>query len=228
MENKIILSYGFYGQPDDRDWDWWWRHTVVNGKGQQVVKTQPRMFGGGSFVHRKQYGDFGLVLSGAYQQDQSYLQDNDYNFARFGAKLRYTPHKNRHVTMGINANFFYKKYHDFFLAKDVDSGMYQTASASAVVEQRTFNIDPYFNFYDEHDNRQQIKCRVFNVLYYSTTGDSTNTTEFMFDYNFQHTFRNAAVVVTAGVSASYTSVHGKTFADANTAIDSIRFFSNQA
>jgi outer membrane receptor protein involved in Fe transport len=142
MEDKIILSYGFYGQPDNREWDWWWRHTVINGKGEQVVKTQPRMFGGGSFLHRKQYGDFGVVLSGAYQQDQSYLQDNDYNYARLGAKLRYSPHKNRHVTMGINANFFYKKYHDFFLAKDIDSGMYQTASASAIVEQRTFNIDP--------------------------------------------------------------------------------------
>ena len=212
MENKVILNYGFYGEPDNKDWDIWWHRKIERKNGKIVDRVALPMFGGGTFLHRKQYGDFGVVLSGSYQQNQNYLQDADYKMARFGGKLRYTPHKHPHLTLGLNANFFHKSYKDFFDALDADTGAYKPLQGSnPIVKQRTFNIDPYINAYDDKDNRHSFKFQVFNVLYNSTTGDSTASTKYYYNYTILHNFKNAAVILTAGTEGFYSLIRGKTF-----------------
>jgi len=212
MENKVTLDYGFYGQPDNKDWDWWWHQQIIKKNGTKVNRVKLPMFGGGTFLHRKQYGDVGVVLSGAYRQNQNYLMDAAYSLARMGAKVRYTPHKHPHLTMGLNSNFFYKSYRDFFAASDTGRGSYQsTSSPDPIVKQRTFNVDPYLNYYDDNGNRHGFKFQVFNVLYYSTTGDSTISTKYYYDYTYLHTFKKTDVILTAGTEGYYTLIRGKTF-----------------
>jgi len=212
MENKLTLDYGFYGEPEDKGWDYWWHKDVERKNGKIVDRLELPMFGGGSFVHRKQYGDFGVVFSGAYRQNQNYLQDANYNMARLGAKIRYTPHRNPHLTVGLSSNFFYKQYKDFFIAKNVDSGAYQSMiSPNPTVSQRAFNIDPYLNYYDDKGNRHSFKFQAFNVVYNSTTGDSTASTKYYFNYTYLHTFKKSDVILTAGTEGFYTLIRGKTF-----------------
>jgi iron complex outermembrane receptor protein len=223
-ENKLILSYGFYGQPNNKEWDWWWRTSYTNEKRKTITKIQPRMFGGGQYMHRQQYKDVGVVISGAYQQNQNYLQNDDYLLARLGAKMRYIPHKNQHVTLGVNLNAYYKQSKDFFVATNVDSGMYQGATTPPIVRQHAINVDPYLNYYDEHDNKQSIRFRVFNVLYqsaavqYFASGDSTTSTEYYLDYTYSHNFRKAGLVLTAGANGFVSIVRGRTFVPVDTNI----------
>jgi iron complex outermembrane receptor protein len=228
MENRVILNYGFYGQPDDRDWDYWWKKQIQLKDGKMVEHLALPMFGGGTFLHRKQYGDVGVVLSGSYQQNQNYLQQADYSMARMGAKLRYIPHKHPHLTLGLNSNFFHKDYKDFFAAADADSGAYKPLGGSnPIVRQRTFNIDPYLNYYDNNDNRHSFKFQVFNVLYNSTTGDSTASTKYYYNYTLLHTFKKSDVILTAGTEGFYSLIRGKTFGPVVVNPSEITYFSTR-
>ncbi|HWB64888.1 MAG TPA: TonB-dependent receptor, partial [Chitinophagales bacterium] len=227
MENKVILSYGFYDQPKNKAWDWWWKRTVIKKNGKQLTHVQPRMYGGGSFLHRKQYGDVGVVLSGAYQQNQNYLQNDDYILARMGAKFRYIPHKHPSLTTGINANFYYKAYKDFFAAAGIDSFMYTGAATPPTVRQRAFNIDPYFNYYDNKDNRHAFKFRFMNVLYNSGTGDSTVSNEAYLDYTYLHNFKKIHLILTAGANGFYSLIRGKTFADLAANVYKIQYYNTR-
>jgi iron complex outermembrane receptor protein len=96
------------------------------------------------------------------------------------------------------------------------------------VRQRAFNIDPYFNYYDDHDNKQSIRIRIFNVQSNSSSvpnfasGDSTTSTEYYLDYTFSHNFKKADVVLTAGVDGFVSVIRGKTFEPVNTNIDTFQ------
>ena len=232
MENKVILNYGLYDQPNNKEWAWWWHKHVQKKNGKLIDKVVHPMFGGGTFLHRKQYGDFGVVLSASYNQNQNYLQNADYKMARFGAKLRYTPHKHPHLTLGLNSNFFHKTYKDFFAASDTAKGAYIAqpvpgAPVPPTVRQRAFTVTPYFNYYDDKDNRHSVKFQVFNVLYNSTTGDSTETTQYYYTYTFLHNFKKADVILTAGTEGYYSLVRGKTFSNVVANINAIPYFSTR-
>jgi outer membrane cobalamin receptor len=232
MENKVILSYGLYDQPNNRSWDYWWHRNIVKKNGKLVDKLVLPMFGGGQLMHRRQYGDVGVVLSGAYQQNQNYLQNADYFLVRMGAKLRYTPHKHPHLTLGLNTNFFHKNYKDFFAAAGLDSNTYIAGATPsnptpAIVRQRAINISPYMNFYDDKDNRHSLKFQMFNVMYNSTTGDSTNSVETYVDYTFMHNFRKADLILTMGADGFYSLVRGKTFAGLVPNILSVTYYNTR-
>ena len=227
MENKLILNYGFYGEPDNKEWDWWWHKQIKKKDGKLVDHIALPMFGGGTFLHRKQYGDVGVVFSAAYNQNQNYLQNADYTMVRMGAKVRYTPHKHPHITLGLNSNFFHKNFKDFFVAADTGKGAYQPLTSNPIVRQRTFNIDPYLNAYDDNGNRHSVKFQVLNVLYNSTTGDSTASTQYYYNYTFLHTFKKSDVILTAGTEGFYTLIRGKTFENVVVNPNTIQYFSTR-
>ncbi|MDB5282497.1 MAG: Iron complex outer rane receptor protein [Bacteroidota bacterium] len=51
MVNKFLMSYGFYDEPKNKDWDWWWHRIIVKKNGKQVNRVQHPMFGNGQFIH---------------------------------------------------------------------------------------------------------------------------------------------------------------------------------
>ncbi len=219
MVNKILINYGFYGQPYQRTWNEWWHRKVVKRNGDTLDRVQRPMFGGAQVLHAKQYGDFGIVLCGGYNQDQGFRQNNDYKRVRMTAKLRYTPHKLANLTVGLNMNFFHENLKDFFVSQGVAKVMYVPTEV-VITRTRTFNIDPYINYYDKKENRHSIKFRVFNTMYNSNagvslggTGDSTSSTQFYFDYSFLRKFNKINLVVTTGVNGYYSIVRGKTFGE---------------
>ncbi len=226
MVNKVLLYYGFYDEPRQRTWNYWWNKKVIKRQ-DTIQRVQHPMFGGGQFLHAKQYGDFGLVLSGAYNQDQGFRQSNDYKRTRLSSKLRYSPRKLANLTVGLNMNFFHETLKDFFASKGIAKEMYIPAEV-AITQTRTFNIDPYVNYYDKKENRHSIKFRVYNTSFKSTTGDSTETTQFYFDYSFLRNFKKINLVITTGVNGFYTAINGKTFGNISSAYASTRKVSNAA
>ncbi len=219
MVNKILLSYGFYGQPRQKTWNWWWNKKVVKRNGDTADFVQRPMYGGVQFLHAKQYGDFGVVVCGGYNQDQGFRQNNDYKRVRMTAKLRYSPKKLANLTVGLNMNFFHETLKDFFVARGIAKQSYIPTEV-VTTRTRTFNIDPYLNYYDKKENRHSIKFRVYNTMYNSNagtvlggTGDSTSSTQFYFDYSFLRKFSNIGLVITTGVNGFYSHIRGKTFGD---------------
>jgi iron complex outermembrane receptor protein len=224
MVNKVLISYGFYDQPYQRNWNWWWNRKVIKHNGDTINRVQRPMFGGAQFLHAKQYGDFGIVLCGGYNQDQGFRQNNDYKRVRMTAKLRYTPHKLANLTIGLNMNFFHETLKDFFTGSGLGKGMY-IPSEIVLTRTRTFNIDPYLNYYDKKDNRHSLKFRVYNTMYNSNagaslggTGDSTSSTQFYFDYSFMRKFKKINLVVITGVNGFYSVIRGKTFGQVDSVV----------
>ena len=225
--SSILINYGFYGQPRQRTWDWWWTKKIIKHNGDTVSRVNRPMFGGGQLLHAKQYGDFGVVVSGAFQRDQGFRQNNDYDLARFGAKLRYTPHKLQRLTAGVNFNVFYENLKDFFASAGTGPLTYVPMQVTNTYTF-TFNVDPYFNYYDKHDNRHSLKFRIYDVQFASTTGDSSQSVYYYVDYSFLRQFKKIDLVVTTGVNASYSVVQGKTFGDINSAYFNTRHVANAA
>ncbi len=226
MVNKVLINYGFYDEPRQRTWNWWWTKKIINRHGDTVNRIQRPMFGGGQFVHAKQYGDFGIVLGGAYNQDQGFRQSNDYKRARLSGKFRYTPHKRSNLTVGLNVNFFHESLKDFFIMAGIAKKTYIPLEV-AITRSRTFNIDPYFNYYDKKENRHSLKFRVYNTSYQSTTGDSTDATQFYYDYTFLRNFKKINLVIITGANGYYSTISGKTFGDLVADIRKLEFFNTR-
>ena len=207
-KNSILLDYGFYGQPKNREWDWFWTRTTVKHNGDTVNRISRPMFGGGQFLHAKQYGDVGLVVSGAVQRDDGFRENNDYTLVRLGTKLRYTPHRFKRLTVGLNINAFYQGQKGLFVAQDTGRLMYVPIQFS-MTNTFTANIDPYITIWDKKGNRHSLKFRIYNVQSYSTTGDSTNSTFYYVDYSFLRRFENIDMVLTTGINASLQQCKGK-------------------
>ncbi len=219
MVNKVLINYGFYGQPYQRNWNAWWNRKVIKHNGDTINRVQRPMFGGAQFLHAKQYGDFGIVLCGGYNQDQGFRQNNDYKRVRMTAKLRYTPHKLANLTIGLNMNFFHETLKDFFTGSGLGKFMY-VPSEVVLTRTRTFNIDPYINYYDKKENRHSLKFRVYSTMYNSNagvanggTGDSTAATQYYMDYSFLRKFNKINLVVITGLNGFYSVIRGKTFGD---------------
>lgn len=234
MVNKILINYGFYGQPKQRTWNWWWNRNVIKRNGDTASHVQRPMFGGAQFLHAKQYGDFGVVLCGAYNQDQGFRQNNDYKRARLTAKLRYTPHKHPNLTFGLNMNFFHENRKDFFAGSGTGKYMY-IPSEVVQTRTRTFNIDPYFNYYDKKENRHSIKFRIYSTFYNSNAGvisggngDSTSCSQYLVDYTYLKKFNKINLVLTTGATAFYSTIRGKTFAGLSSAFFNTRAVANAA
>lgn len=215
--NKILVSYGFYDQPYQHTWSNWWTRQVIKRNGDTISRVQHPMFGNAQILHAKQYGDFGIVLAGGYGQDQGFRQNNDYKRVRLSTKLRYTPHKIPNLTIGLNMNFFHENLKDFFVSKGIGANMYIPTEV-VTTRTRTFNIDPYINYYDKQDNRHSLKFRIYNTMYNSNagvvlggTGDSTVSTQFYFDYSFLKNMKKIDLVIITGVNGYYSVVRGKTF-----------------
>ncbi len=223
MVNKVLINYGVYDQPRQRTWNQWWHRKVINQRKDTVDRVVHPMFGGGQFLHAKQYGALGVVLAGSYQQDQGFRQNNDYKRVRLAAKLRYIPKKMQNLTAGLNMTFFHQTAKDFFASQGIATYMYIPTEV-VLTRFRFFTIDPYVNYYDKKDNRHSLKFRVFSALTNSTTGDSTEATQFYYDYSFHRNFKKAGVILTAGSNGFYSLIKGKTFGDLVPDIKSIKYF----
>lgn len=228
MVNKILINYGFYDQPKNKTWNWWWKSARIKGNGDTVQRVNHPMFGGIQLLHAKQYGDFGVVLSGSYQQDGGFRQNNDFKRARMFAKLRYTPHKVPQLTTGLNVMFYHETSKDFFASQGMDSLMYigvrelTSVNGLANVRARTVVVDPYVNYYDKKEGRHSLKFRLYNTLFNSTAGDSTETFQFYTDYSYSRKFKDIDLVMITGANMFVTSISGKTFGSIKSAFPSSR------
>src|SRR5690606_13439567 len=90
--SKVTLFFGSYSNPfpkGKKDLIWW--------------ENRP-MFGGGSFVHRKKYKQFDLVIGGSHNENKNYLFAGDTRVSRTFIKTRWRPKNIDNLTLGLNTN----------------------------------------------------------------------------------------------------------------------------
>jgi outer membrane cobalamin receptor len=239
MYNKILINIGFYDEPNNKKWSWWWHKQKVKSNGDTVQRIHRPMFGGFQFTHAKKYGNVDVVLSGAYQNDESFRYANRQTTIRGFGKIRYIPKKLQKLTMGVNFGVLKEDLEDFFIywgygkdsvqfpwpdylwskyGKDntskaiADSFIYMPTSLSKR-NNLTINVDPFITYYDKHENRHSFKQRTYYTKLWnnSGSGDSSTSVQTYFDYSFTKEFKDKALVITTGVNYYYTTISATTF-----------------
>ncbi|OJV25526.1 MAG: hypothetical protein BGO32_00500 [Bacteroidetes bacterium 37-13] len=199
MYNKLLVNVGFYQQPKDKSQTWFWRRTKTkNGKTKTVVDRP--MFGGFQYTHAKKYGDFDVVLSGAYQEDEGFRYANKQRTIRGFGKLRYIPKKFDRISVGANFGVLREDFKDFFVMWSygsdsidhywpgfADKSFNKTPYSQAGLDTSfgyipsqianrtttTVNVDPYITYYDKKENRHSLKSRIyFTELYNDANSDA--------------------------------------------------------
>jgi iron complex outermembrane receptor protein len=196
MYNKLLLNIGFYEQPRDKRHSWFWRKVRTQG-GKTTTTLHRPLFGGFQYTHAKKYGNFDVVLSGAYQEDESFRFANRQRTLRGFGKLRYMPKSFDRLTIGTHFGVLREDFQDFFvmwgyendsttnywpeyaslkfnkpfgtIAKTDTSFAYFPAELSNRVTT-TVNVDPYLTYYDKQENRHSLKSRVYYTAFLNDAG----------------------------------------------------------
>jgi iron complex outermembrane receptor protein len=196
MYNKLLLNVGFYQQPQDKRLSWFWKKTKTRN-GKTTTSIHRPLFGGFQYTHAKKYGNFDVVLSGAYQEDEGFRYANRQRTIRGFGKLRYVPKKFDRITVGTNFGVLRENYQDFFVmwgyGNDSTNNYWPEYAATkfnkpfgtlagtdtafgyfpAEISNRTtttVNVDPYITFYDKKENRHSLKSRVYYTELFNDAG----------------------------------------------------------
>ncbi|MFN8277720.1 MAG: TonB-dependent receptor [Chitinophagales bacterium] len=225
--NKVFINGGAYGLYQKSDWTWFYPRFRNSN-----VKIPP-LFGSMAYVHAAKYGDVDIVFNGAQSANQGYAYHLRNETYRAFLKVKYVPHQLDRLAIGMNMNFAYEKYDDFFLFQnykadtlpdylrplypDYKSGDSLLLFASHVKPETdlckawTFNWDPYINYYDKHEGKHSLKVRYYHVTSNNTSGDSSFSNQIYGEYSFNRQFRDIGLNIQTGISGSYARVVSVTF-----------------
>jgi iron complex outermembrane receptor protein len=210
-KNKVMLNFGFYNQPPNRDVSWNWRQPDT-AKG--TVRTTLRKFGNGSFSHSKKYKTLDVSFGANYKQDAGYLESGDQTRIRLGGKLKWRPKNFMRLNLGLNANFTYESAGFFFFWNGLDSAQYVPFREEyGQTTMRTVAIDPFVNFYDKKDNRHSLKFRFYNTETDNTNEEYVNSNMYFMDYTFLKRYEEKDFNITTGATGYVTNSRTQTFGD---------------
>jgi iron complex outermembrane receptor protein len=236
-ETKIIYNVGFYNQPKNpikqlngKTWDTrLYTNDNFYQEGQSPVTVPMReemfywvtrpMFGGLSFAHQQQFGNFDFVLAGKHYADEGYRTNNYNKRTRFNTNMRFRSKKVDGLAYGVNANFMGGKKIDFLLwesetLEDVngeDSVViypYQTMDgATNPNEGIRFNIDPFVYYYKDNGSRYSIRTRYYKVQNRIPVDTSKNNESEIYyaEYRYQTDLGDHTKLAAGGVN-SYSEV----------------------
>jgi outer membrane receptor protein involved in Fe transport len=194
-ETKISTQYTAYLAPKDPAKKWWTK--------------APHEYSG-SINHKQKFGKFDFVGTLFYFNQNSYNKDWYNKFGRFNTSMRYRI-TDRFV-IGVNTLFNGGNSQNFFYwANSTDKAYIGTPSAiSTTTSKIRYNIDPYINYFDKYGNRHKILSR-FNSID-NKLGNNSNSSDLRYgEYQFQRQMK--ALVVTAGIVGTQSSVNAKLYSD---------------
>ncbi len=211
-ETKISVNTGIYLNPKRRQAAWWYDDDyiyantvmgkIINPLSLFGVKNPG--FGGVSFSHSRQIGQFDLVVGGNIFEYQSFRQDEGEARGRANINFRYRAKKIEGLSVGLNANYMYQDKHNFFLWKDSDSGIYRQNNPAVPITGYRVNVDPYFLYFNKRGSKYTLKTRYYRQTNHNAA-DSTmnNDSDIIYaDYQYQHKFKDK-YNLTAGIMGSY-------------------------
>lgn len=166
--------------------------------------------GGVNFAWRQKFGQHDLVVGGAYDASDSYLDSADSHSARLTLKYRYRVPKVEGLNFGVNLSGYYSWGKTFFFWKGIDSFAYKPYPGT-ITQYKTqrFTVDPFIDYYDSHNNHFKFLGRFFNATNTNNTGQGSvpNTYYTEFQYMRKFDFKKFDFNIVGGVVNSYNDVN---------------------
>ena len=206
-ETKIKLQYGVYDNPTRNSLKWWSRSPM----NQQIEAYNGQMF-----------KKMGYTLSTTLFNNDGYRAWETEQRGRISGSLFFKPQKIERLKAGIGFNYQYQKTGNFLIWESDSLGYTPSGGADTSVKASTltynigqrFFVDPYLKYIDKHNNRHNLKARV----YYANNANINNAQQgsgaiiYFTEYQFQKQFKNG-ITLTSGISDIYNVVTSKLFGD---------------
>jgi iron complex outermembrane receptor protein len=206
-ESKIKLQYGVYDNPARNSLKWWSRSPM----NQQIEA-----------YHGQMFKKMGYTLSTTLFNNDGYRAGETEQRGRISGGLFFKPPKIERLKAGIGFNYQYQKTGNFLIWESDSLGYTPNGGADTSIKTSTltynigqrFFVDPYLKYIDKHNNRHNLKARV----YYANNANINNAQQgsgaiiYFSEYQFQKQFGNG-ITITSGISDIYNVVVSKLFGD---------------
>ena len=206
-ETKIKLQYGVYDNPARNSLKWWSRSPM----NQQIEA-----------YHGQMFKKMGYTLSTTLFNNDGYRAGETEQRGRISGSLFFKPPKIERLKAGIGFNYQYQKTGNFLIWESDSLGYTPSGGADTSIKASTltynigqrFFVDPYLKYIDKHNNRHNLKARV----YYANNENINNSQQgsgaiiYFSEYQFQKQFGNG-ITLTSGISDIYNVVTSKLFGD---------------
>ena len=206
-ETKIKLQYGVYDNPARNSLKWWSRSPM----NQQIEA-----------YHGQMFKKMGYTLSTTLFNNDGYRAGETEQRGRISGGLFFKPPKIERLKAGIGFNYQYQKTGNFLIWESDSLGYTPSGGADTSIKTSTltynigqrFFVDPYLKYIDKHNNRHNLKARV----YYANNANINNAQQgsgaiiYFSEYQFQKQFGNG-ITITSGISDIYNVVASKLFGD---------------
>lgn len=179
--------------------------------------------GGVNFAHRQKFGQHDLVIGGAYDASNSYLDSADSHSVRGTVKYRYRFKNISGLNLGVNVSAYHSWGKTFFFWKgygniDVGGGKIVNYDSLAykpfggtITQYKSyrFTVDPFVDYYDKKGNHFKLLTRFFNATNTNNTGQGSvpNLYYGEFQYHRKLEFKKFDFNVVAGTVAVYNDVN---------------------
>lgn len=204
-ESKIKLQYGVYDNPARNSLKWWSRSPM----NQQIEA-----------YHGQMFKKMGYTLSTTLFNNDGYRAGETEQRGRISGGLFFKPPKIERLKAGIGFNYQYQKTGNFLIWESDSLGYTPNGGADTSIKASTltynigqrFFLDPYLKYIDKHNNRHNLKARV----YYANNENINNAQQgsgaiiYFSEYQFQKQFGNG-ITLTSGISDIYNVVVSKLF-----------------
>jgi outer membrane receptor protein involved in Fe transport len=206
-ETKFKIQYGIYDNPRRESLKWW----STSPMNQQIEAYRGQM-----------YKKFGYTVSTTVFRNDGYREGETEFRGRISGTLYFKPQKFKRVKTGIGYNYQLQKTGNFLIWQS-DTFAYTPsggADTSFDASTLTYNfghrlfIDPYIKIIDKHNNRHNIKTRMYWAFNDNITNpaQSNGATIYFSEYQFQRQYKSG-ITLTSGLSNIYNVVLSELFGD---------------
>ena len=203
-EVRVKVQTGLYSDPKRSSLIWWDRNP---------------MFYMAEAYYGKMYKKAGFTMSVTGFKNEGYREGETEDRARISGTVFFRPQKIKRMKAGIGYNAQFQKTGNFIIWQSdtlgyTPSGGADTSNAASTLTYNTglrLSIDPYLKYIDKHNNRHNLKTRVYYVDNTNMTNkaQSSGSSVWYADYQFQRQFGQANL--TTGITDIYTGVYSNLF-----------------
>jgi len=189
-ETKISFNATSYGDPKDLRRKWW---------------SSPRYAAGANVLHKRKMGKYDLVAGVQYYQLESFRAETSQLRGRVIVNNRYRI--NDRTTVGVNVIGNVSDNESYIFWQNALRGGYLPFEGTEVQSlNNRWILDPYATHYDKYGNKHRLQGRI----YYTDNGTANGLDNFSLlsygEYQFQKSFSQQKLTLTAGLAATSTTI----------------------
>lgn len=156
-ETRISTYVGIYGNPENKEYEWWDKSFWKSGKYpvEPLIRksflpgVRNPLYDGIDLSHSRRIGNFDVSAAVNLFTDEGYRK-GDYNKrVRAGGNLTYHDPNVDRLNYGFNVNALTNEYGDFFIWRSNTNAYESSPLANMGREQNMVYIDPFLNYHNE-------------------------------------------------------------------------------